>query len=208
MEIEKCETEKILQYLQDNLQGHPTIDGIIAGVFIAEDFTKMENVVDLLKKARSLMDERRLKKDDEIILVDQMVQKLYKYKDGDLCDSDSHSEKLDIEKSVKTNKRELKAARLKEEEKEPSLIINPISNKNNNECHSSEPEVAQIQQEKDQVNSEPNDSKNYNFHPTEEMKEHAFRKNSNELQNLINKHDENSIVKSFTILCTWDQLMD
>lgn len=77
MELDKTETEKILGYLQSNLEGHPIIDAIITGIFIGEDFTKMEKVVDVIKKARKLMNQRQLKKEDEIILFEEMIQKLY-----------------------------------------------------------------------------------------------------------------------------------
>ena len=52
------------------------IDAIVAGVLIANDFSKMEKVVELIKKSRELMSARRLKKEDEIMLYDEMLQKL------------------------------------------------------------------------------------------------------------------------------------
>lgn len=76
MEIDKSETEKILEYLDNNLHGFPMIDAIVAGVLIANDFSKMEKVVELIKKSRELMSARRLKKEDEIMLYDEMLQKL------------------------------------------------------------------------------------------------------------------------------------
>ena len=63
-------------YLDNNLNGFPMIDAIVAGVLIANDFSKMEKVVELIKKSRELMSARRLKKEDEIMLYDEMLQKL------------------------------------------------------------------------------------------------------------------------------------
>jgi hypothetical protein len=61
MEIDKTETEEILEYLQDSLDGHPIIDSIVAGIFISHDFTKMEKVVKVIKNARQLMNNSSLK---------------------------------------------------------------------------------------------------------------------------------------------------
>ena len=61
MEKDRTATEEILEYLGDHLEGHPCIDAIISGIFIAKDFTKMHKVVEVIKNARQQMNLYKLK---------------------------------------------------------------------------------------------------------------------------------------------------
>lgn len=76
MEIEKSDIEKILEYLHDNLQSNPIVDSIIAGMLISKDFTQNEKVVKFVQATRSIMNKRRLKKDEQIILYEEMVSRI------------------------------------------------------------------------------------------------------------------------------------
>lgn len=82
MESDSLATEKILKYLCKELEGHSSLDLIIAGIFIAEDYAKMEKVSKLVKNARQLMDQHSLKREHESILFEEMIHKLYKIQDG------------------------------------------------------------------------------------------------------------------------------
>lgn len=204
MEIEKTETEKILEYLEDNLRGHPAIDGILAGIFIAEDFTKMEKVIELIKQARVLMNERRLKKEEEIILYEEMIQKLYQVHKKNQDTSKGESDAPVHLRISKLKKRDIKAQKLQEEEKAPGLSTDTNLG---------------VRRESLKITCQPNISKNTLVTSELEPKSHSLNKpvitesgniprggsaqyldTREEISKVITKSDENSIVKSFTIL--------
>ena len=76
MEILKSDIEKILEYLHDNLSDNPIIDWIIAGTLISKDLTQNEKVVKFVQASRSIMNKRRLKKEEQIMLYEEMMMKI------------------------------------------------------------------------------------------------------------------------------------
>lgn len=76
MEILKSDIEKILEYLHDNLSDNPIIDWIIAGILISKDLTQNEKVVKFVQASRSIMNKRRLKKEEQIMLYEEMMMKI------------------------------------------------------------------------------------------------------------------------------------
>ena len=76
MEIEKSDIEKMLEYISESLQDNPIIDAIVAGILISADFSKDERLVKFVKSARSIMNNRRLKKEDQVMLYEEIIQKI------------------------------------------------------------------------------------------------------------------------------------
>lgn len=76
MEILKSDIEKILEYLHENLSDNPIIDWIIAGILISKDLTQNEKVVKFVQASRSIMNKRRLKKEEQIMLYEEMMMKI------------------------------------------------------------------------------------------------------------------------------------
>lgn len=76
MEIEKSDIEKMLEYISESLQDNPIIDAIVAGILISADLSKDERLVKFVKSARSIMNNRRLKKEDQIMLYEEIIQKI------------------------------------------------------------------------------------------------------------------------------------
>ena len=76
MEILKSDIEKILEYLHDNLSDNPIIDWIIAGILSSKDLTQNEKVVKFVQASRSIMNKRRLKKEEQIMLYEEMMMKI------------------------------------------------------------------------------------------------------------------------------------
>lgn len=207
MEIEKTEIEKILEYLEDNLRGHPAIDGILAGIFIAEDFTKMEKVIGLMKQARALMNERRLKKEEEIIVYEEMIQKLYQVHKKDQDTSKGEPDAPVQLRISKPKKREIKAQKLQEEEKAPGLSTDASIGLRREglkiSCHTN-PSNYPVQT----TQLEPRQLSLYKPVEKKPEKPSLYEDAKEEISKVINKSDENSIVKSFTILWSWEQVMN
>ena len=76
MEILKSDIEKILEYLHENLSDNPIIDWIIAGILTSKDLTRNEKVVKFVQASRSIMNKRRLKKEEQIMLYEEMMMKI------------------------------------------------------------------------------------------------------------------------------------
>ena len=76
MEILKSDIEKILEYLHENLSDNPIIDWIIAGILSSKDLTQNEKVVKFVQASRSIMNKRRLKKEEQIMLYEEMMMKI------------------------------------------------------------------------------------------------------------------------------------
>lgn len=107
----------ILKYLWRVLKGYSSLDLIVAGIFIAEDSTKMEKVGNMIKNARQLMDQHSLKREHEISLFEQMIHKLYKIQKGEKSQSSESSEEPLKELNGNGKKAEKKAKEKMEEEK-------------------------------------------------------------------------------------------
>lgn len=118
MESDDTAIEKILKYLCQDLKGHSSLDLIVAGIFIAEDYTKMEKVSKLVKNARQLMGQHSLKREHEIILFEEMIHKLYKIQDGKKEEDNEDAEGTSKTASQKGKKSDIKAKDKMEEEKE------------------------------------------------------------------------------------------
>jgi hypothetical protein len=191
MEPEKKEMEKYIEILRDKLTGSPSIDAIVAGIFISNDFTKAEKVADLMINARGLMSKQPLKKEEELILFEEMIHKLFKIQSGDKSPISDSSQKESERNSDKIPKRELKSQRKIEEEKRP-LEIAKVDTRIEKETLP----LPSVFKSRGSVSHYVEGNGYLNKPLVEEVKE----KKGSYLKSLLSKKDEDSIVKSFTIL--------
>jgi len=195
MESGDLETEKFLKYLWSQLNGHSSIDLVVAGIFIAEDYTKMEKVVKLIKNARQLMNQHSVKRDQQIILFEEMIHKLYNIQNGEKPSTNGGVEdKADLNKE-KTKKWDKKSKDKMEEETQIKASQKEFENKNGAVV-----EIKEVENLKEPPKPENDNSKS----PVDKEKQSK----SNELRNLINMKDEDSNVQSYTIVCSWETLLD